>query len=251
MKKTTLLITSLFATVLLFTGFRSPSKNIKNGYDLIKAVYKKYNKLAARNITFQQETVFYKRDGSVARKQVWYEAMQAPGKLHIRMGEFDKGNGALYRDGKLYHIREGKVVKEKAEYNELMVLATDMYFRAPKATAKILEDLNFDLSKMHETTWKGRKVYVIGAEKGDTTSNQFWFDTENLYFVRMLNKKPHFLLDVYFDEHQKVGNAWMERKVIVKIGDKLYMTETYSQVKAHKSLDAAIFKPETFSKSKW
>ena len=128
MKSTTLTI----GLLVLLTSLHTQAQKINNGYDLIRAVHKKYSQTAPRNITFQQTTNFYKKDGSVGRTETWYEAIQAPGKLHIRMGNYDKGNGALYLDNQLYQIKEGKVVGQKEQYNELMVLATDMIFRKPK-----------------------------------------------------------------------------------------------------------------------
>jgi len=164
----------VFAPLLMLIQIVGYSQKIKNGYDLIKAVYKKYHNTAARNITFQQNTKFYKKDGSVGRTETWYEAIQAPGKLHIRMGDYEKGNGVLYLDNQLYRIKEGKVVSQKEQYNELMVLATDMLFRKPAETAKILKKLGFDLNKMHVAEHNSRKIYVVGRTAKDALkTNQF------------------------------------------------------------------------------
>ena len=243
---------SICASLLLLIQAVGYSQKIKNGYDLIKAVYNKYHHTAARNITFQQDTKFYNKDGSIARTQTWYEAIQAPGKLHIRMGDYDKGNGALYLDNQLYRIKEGKVVSQKEQYNELMVLATDMFFRKPEETAKIIEKLGFDLSKMHISEENSRKVYVVGSAKSDDLkTNQFWFDAERLYFTRMYLKKPNYTIEVKFGNHRKLGNGWMETTVTVLINDQLYMSEHYSKVKAQPTLNPDIFNPEKFGKANW
>ncbi|PYX34972.1 MAG: hypothetical protein DMG81_19205, partial [Acidobacteria bacterium] len=49
----------------------------------------------------------------------------------------------------------------------------------------MLRSEKFDITKFHEETWKGRAVFVVGAEQGDLKSPQFWVDKERLLFVRL------------------------------------------------------------------
>jgi hypothetical protein len=46
--------------------------------------------------------------------------------------------------------------------------------------------LNYDLSKFHADTWKGKPVYVIGADKDGDRVNQLWIDKEKLVAVRFI-----------------------------------------------------------------
>ena len=58
--------------------------------------------------------------------------------------------------------------------NLLLVLGFDVYKQPPETTLKIVQAEKIDIAKFHEETWDGRPVYVVGAEKGDLNSPQFW-----------------------------------------------------------------------------
>jgi hypothetical protein len=82
--------------------------------------------------------------------ETWYEALELPGKLK-------EANPLVH---------------------PLMVLGFDVYEAPVSETVRKLRGLNFDLSKLHQTTWRGRPTCVVGAEPGDTVSPQFWIDIE-------------------------------------------------------------------------
>jgi cyclase len=50
--------------------------------------------------------------------------------------------------------------------------------------ARRLKRLGFDLATVHDDSWEGRPVYVVGARAGDLRTRQFWVDKERLVFVR-------------------------------------------------------------------
>ena len=53
-------------------------------------------------------------------------------------------------------------------------------------TARRLDSLRIDLDKFRSDRLDRKRVYVIGAEKDDETSNQVWVDAEKLLLVRLI-----------------------------------------------------------------
>src|SRR2546425_7426706 len=79
-------------------------------------------------------------------------------------------------------------------------------------SAARLERLKFDLATVHEDTWQGRPVYVVGAKAGDLRARQFWVDRERLVFVRLLEpgqRDTSRTSDIRFNKYQPAGSAWL------------------------------------------
>jgi hypothetical protein len=71
----------------------------------------------------------------------------------------------------------------------LFVLGFDVYRQDPEATINVVRNEGYDLSKLREDLWDGKPVYVMGAEKGDLKSKQFWVAKDTLLFVREIEPR--------------------------------------------------------------
>lgn len=111
-----------------------------------------------------------------------------------------------------------------ATSHPLLLLGFDVYVQAIERTVSALRDEGFDLSTMREDTWQGRKVFVVGASLGDSTSKQFWVDADRLLFVLMLGPARPGRAgreEVRFDRYQPAEGGWLRRKLVLPgaIGD--------------------------------
>ena len=119
-----------------------------------------------------------------------------------------------------------------------------MYFYPLDQTLHILSDsLHYDLDRMHEDNWEGRPVYVIGADKGDTITNQLWVDQEKLFLVRMIRSGIGQQMDARFDAYKPFGMGFSETKCTFYLNGKLAQVETYHDCRADVYLDDRIFDP--------
>ena len=135
------------------------------------------------------------------------------------------------------------------------MLGFDIYFLSkPDATTK-LKDLKFDLSVMHEDTWQGRPVYVVGAKEGDLHSQQFWIDKKDLYFVRMLGpagKDGTLTQETQFNKYFQVkGGGWVSPEVVFMINGKPRTTEEYTEIRTDVPLDDKLFDPQYWKTAHW
>jgi hypothetical protein len=202
-----------------------------------------------RTLTFTQETTL--PDGRI---ETWYEALELPGKLRIDIAPLDSGKTLLFRNDSLYVFEQKMLKASQPLVHPLMVLGFDVYQAPVKETTQKLRGLKFDLSKLHQTTWRGRPTYVVGAEPGDTTSPQFWIDVEQLYFVRSLEpskKDPAVINETIFDKYLPLDGGWIETEVLFLANGKQQVKEEYSDPKANGKLDPAIFDPSSWKAPGW
>lgn len=158
---------------------------IASGSALVRAMRSRYADDWFHTVTFTQRTTISLPSGTQS-VQTWYEAARPPGELRIDIGNPSQGNGILFARDSVFTFASGRLVKADTGTNELLVLALDAYAQPPARTEAQLRRLGFDLERVHESTWHGRPVYVVGALAGDTTSKQFWVDRERLMLVRLI-----------------------------------------------------------------
>ena len=233
--------------LLLLLSVPALAAKVQNGEDVIAQMHKKYAKKWYQTLTFVQKTTFFNPDGTT-RVQMWYEALSVPGKLRIDFDPLDKGNGAIFSDGMQHAFRDGKLARSQATVHPLLVLGFDVYGQAPEKTIGQLKELGIDLSVLHENTWQGRPVYVVGAKAGDLRSAQFWIDKKNLYFVRLIQpvgKDKANIQETQFNKYQKAkGGGWIAPEVIFMVDGKQTLLEEYSDIRTGIALDKNLFLPE-------
>ena len=244
----------LFAFILFtvnYTIYGQQNKTaMKDGNDVIAAMYKMYegNKWY-KYFTFSQETHFYK-EGKEEKMETWHEAGSFPGKLLIKFNTKDSKDGVLFSDHKVTSFAEGKEPVTRPMIHELLVAAFDVYFLEPKQTAHIFDSLGYNLKLVREDIFNGRKVYVVGAEKNDSISKQFWIDKERLYLHRIIYSRRNSVSDCVFGGYEKINNYWVAKLITFKTDNKINTVEKYFDIKFPKTLSDSLFDPKNFNEVK-
>ncbi|HAF13474.1 MAG TPA: hypothetical protein DCK93_01680 [Blastocatellia bacterium] len=225
------------------------ASKIKTSEELIAAMRKKYAETWYKNTTFKQVTTDYEKDGS-KKVAVWQETISMPGRLRIDFDPVKDGNGILFANDNMYSFKNGRLESSRPLIHPLLLLAFDVYFLPVDQTVTKLKQLKFDLSTLHEDTWQGRPVYVVGAKPGDLHSPQFWIDQKQLYFVRMIRaigKDGALTSETQFNKYQRLGGGWISPEVIFMIDGKTTTTEAFSEMRANVALDDSLFDPQKWS----
>lgn len=203
-------------------------------------------------LIFTQKTTVTRRDGT-KNVSTWYESILAPDRLRIDFGDPSEGNGVMYTADSIYVVRAGKVERKSADGNPFLPFVIGVYTQPLERTLAQLEPLAIDMSRVRSDSWEGRPVYVVGArDRSDTTSAQFWVDSERLILLRMIlapsaeeggRGEP---LDIHLDDYVEVGGGWLATKVAMYAGGAARQTEEYSDWKA-----GVNFAPDFFVAEKW
>ncbi|HYM78245.1 MAG TPA: hypothetical protein VE377_19885 [Candidatus Dormibacteraeota bacterium] len=228
-------------------------QEIRNGEALLRAMHERYQASWYRTVTFVQKSTTYKPDGT-STAETWYEAALLPGKLRIDIGPASDGKGYVLVDGVVTIVKDNKVVGTRNSVNMLLVLGFDVYRQDAEATIKVVKGEGYDLAKLHEDTWEGKPVYVVGADKGDLKSKQFWVAKDTLLFVRVIEPSPGDatkLDDIRFIHYQPLAGAWIAAGVEVYSEGQKVFSEDYSDIQANVKLDPGTFDPAKFSTTHW
>jgi outer membrane lipoprotein-sorting protein len=215
------------------------------GEAIIRAMHDRYATTWYRTLTFTQKTT-RRSSADTMVIETWREKAMVPGKLRIDM-EAASGNLSVIFANDSTYIMRGDTVRRAPGTNYLLIIGFDVYRQPVDSTVAALSNHKppFPMTPVHEETWEGRPVYVIGAAAGDTTSAQMWIDKERLVFVRALfptgpdNPKTS---DTRFDNYVGMpGGGWLSERVEFYVDGQLRQREEYSDVHTDVDLSPSIF----------
>jgi hypothetical protein len=224
----------------------------RTGEDVIEAMHDRYVGKWYSTLTFKQKTSRLLPNGKW-NVQTWWEAMKLPGRLRIDFDPVRAGNGVLYARDSQFVIQNGRPLRGDPGINPLLLLGFDVYAAPSARTSARLRREGFDLTQVHETTFHGEPVIVVGARKGDYNRKQFWIDAEKLVFVRMLEPTPRDtskMQDIRYVNYERRGGGWIAPRVEIWTEGKLVFYEDYEDVNVGVDLDDALFIPSRWKTAK-
>ncbi len=235
----------LIASLALALGLAGPGP--RDGREVIRAMHDRY---AAwyHAIAFTQHNT---ATDSLGREthSTWREYAALPGRLRIDFLPADSGKGILFRSDTEYVYARDSLVRAVPLVHPLLLLGFDVYLQPAETTLAKLERLGFDLSIVHEETWQGRSVYVVGAAPGDRRRLQFWVDRERLVFVRLLQPgRPDSTrtAETRFEDYRVAGPGWLSARVVFLRDGKPVWLEEYVDIRTDLPLDPGLFDPLRF-----
>ena len=229
-----------------------PAPRFRTGQDVIGAMHDRYAGQWYSTLTFKQRTSRLLPSGKWS-VQTWWEAMKLPGRLRIDFDPVSAGNGVLYARDSQFVVQNGRALRGDPGINPLLLLGFDVYAAPVASTTARLRREGFDLTKVNETTFRGRPMIVVGAAKGDYDRKQFWVDAERLVFVRMLEPTPRDTTkfqDIRFVNYEPRGGGWIAPRVEIWSEGKLVFYEDYDDIRVDVPLDDALFVPSRWKTAK-
>lgn len=215
-----------------------------SGDQVVRAMHDRYADTWYKTLTFQQKTT-RRTPADTMVIETWYETAAVPGRLRIDIAP-RPGTSYIFANDSIYVTRKDSVLRRIAGRNPLLILGFDVYGQPAEKTLDVLHAEGFNTTPLHEDTWEGRPVYVVGAAKGDLHSKQFWVDKERLLFVRLLEPSrgdSTKMDDTRFDDYRPLGGGWISALVESYSGGKLVQKEEYSDIKADPPVPANWFTP--------
>jgi hypothetical protein len=223
----------------------------RSGQELVRQMHDRYAGKWYHNLTFVQTTTFPDRPA-----ETWYEAGTIPGKLRIDRAPLDSMNAFMYVGDSAIVFEGGERVSAREDRNLLMTLGFDVYRQSPDTTVAQLETQSVDLTRVREDSWNGTKVWVVGAAKGDSTTNQFWIEQKRLVFVRLIQSRknpsaPPSILDITFENYRPLAGGWVAPRCVIKVNGKEVQREEYRSIRADVKLQANLYDPTTYHGPTW
>ncbi len=219
------------------------------GAQVVRQMHAKYQGAWFTTTRFAQKTTNYDEHGK-ASAESWYERIQLPGKLRIDVGPAGDGNAMILSDGQMHTFKHGSKVDSHPVTSLALLLGFDVYQQSPDTTLAQLRREGVDTARMHEDSWQGRPVLVVGAEHDDLRSTQFWIDKERLLVLRIImpaRSDPQTPADIRFLDLRPQARGVIAARIDVYRGGRLVMSEEYSDIETDVPLDAAWFDPSRLS----
>lgn len=223
-------------------GARVPAPEpVATGLDVLRRAAAAFP-AAPQTVAFTQVNTVTLSSGNITQRQ--RVLVRAPGRMRVDFLPLASRNGALYVEGRAYTFAAGRRAAAQANYNPLLLLGFSLYRQQPEESRAALESLGVRTSLVREARWNGRPVWVIGAARGDTTSNQVWFDAERWVPLRVIQSEKvgtrTRVSDTRFLGHT-AAQPTIPRAMTVHRDGKLALQGTFEDVRVGVTVPAAAF----------
>jgi hypothetical protein len=113
-----------------------------------------------------------------------------------------------------------------------------------------LDSLSVDTELIRTDEWEGRPVYVVGANAGDTTSNQMWIDAERLVLLRFIQRgkgSPRPVVsDFRVGGYKEIEGYQIPTEFLVIRNGRPVFREQYANVRINEPLPPGAFNQATW-----
>jgi hypothetical protein len=233
-------------TVSLFASLLASASDT-TGEAIVRAMHARHAAHYPRTLAVVQKTTF--GNGTV---ETWYKTTALPGLMRIDIAPPTLGRTVLFRNDSVYTWDAGTLRGGQRAPYRMLTLLRDIFVRDPATTIASLRSSGFDLDQGHEATWEGRPVWVVGAAAGDSTSRQFWVDRERLVVVRFREPLPNGMpLDARMADYRRVGEAWIEHEVTIRVNGQLAQTDVHAEVTPGVALEGGLFETTDRKQPAW
>ena len=214
---------------------------------LLDAMQNRYRGKWFQEFAFKQQTIRYDQEGAARDTAMWYEAVSYPD--NFRIDQNPNGRFVIFRNDSSYRFDNYEFQRSAFEPQEFLLFKGGLYFRPINSVLNQLENYGYNTSIFREDMFNGRRSYVIGAEKGDLKTKQFWIDAENFYTVRRISGiSRDRTLDLQYSEHEEFNGGWVERTVIILVDGRKVQMEYYLEVDAETPIPKDVFNPKNPSR---
>jgi outer membrane lipoprotein-sorting protein len=237
------LATILAATVICAPASAAGQSSLASGEAVINAMHRQYADTWYKTVSFTESMM--RRTGADSVSETWDEVLLMPDRLRIDVRGANPKRAYIYNGDSLFVVR-GDSVTRLTQPNLLFLMGFSVYRQPVEQTLGELRALHFGMTPVHEDSWEGRSVFVIGAAKGDLRSRQLWIDRDRLLFLRALQPdgRDSAKTDDYrFDNYKHEPGGWISETVLELVDGKVVFHEEYRDVRINAQLDPAMFDP--------
>lgn len=213
---------------------------------LIRQMHSRYSGKWYKTLTFDQTNTFYTSDGKEQTSQ-WMQRLSVPGRLRIDFLPLSSKSGMLIQNNRVMTFDNGKRVDSRRAIQPVLTLTGDVYAIPATVTLRRLDSLGVNLDKFHQGSWDGRRVYVMGAERGDLESSQVWIDADRLVLLRFIQRDKRgdriTVTDTRVGGYRDVDGYSVASEFTSYRDGKVFFKEKYENVKVNQPIDPDLFDP--------
>jgi hypothetical protein len=213
---------------------------------LVRAMQARYGRRWFSTLTFVQQNTRSKAGGGQERSR-WAEYVSVPGKLRIEFLPWTMRSGVLYESGRVHTFDNGRRIDSRSQDNPLLLLTADIYALQIETAVARLQVSGIATRRFSEARWRGRPVYVMGAESGDLTSTQAWIDADRMVVVRWIERESArgraIITDTHFENYRTVSGYPVAHEIVVHRDERPFWRAVYTNVRVNVALSPSLFNP--------
>jgi hypothetical protein len=237
--------------IAMVFSFSSCQKAPENGTELLQMMHDEWRDDAVTKLFFDQETTYF-TDGSPAEQQEWKLAMQSPGNLHIRVGDFESGNGMLFTNDSVFFYRMNFPLRAEKKAHYLMTLCFYVHQQEVSKTVEELLGDKFDLSHVKEADWNGKAAYYVGAsDSSDVPSSYFVVDKEKLVVLQTVRYNDGFKYSVNVEGYKEIEGKYIPTELTFMRDGQKTMIEKFHNFRFPETIDSDVFNSNRFRFARW
>jgi hypothetical protein len=206
----------------------------------------RYGRRWFSTLTFVQQNTRSRAGGGQERTR-WAQYVSVPGKLRIEFLPWTTRSGVLYESGRVHTFDNGRRIDSRQQDNALLLLTADIYALPIETALAQLQESGIATRRFSEARWRGRRVYVIGAESGNMTSTQAWIDADRMIVVRWLERESvrgrAIITDTHFENYRTVSGYPVAHEIVVHRDGRPFWRAAYTNVRVNVALSPSLFNP--------
>jgi hypothetical protein len=231
---------------------RAPAPgSISSARELIEEMHDRYAGKWYSTLRFEQANTFYTSSGR-EEKSRWVENLSVPGKLRIDFEPLSSKSGMLILNNRVTTFDNGRRQETRRSIQPILTLTADVYAIPAAVTMRRLDSLRIDLGKFRADRLDRKRVYVIGAEKDDETSNQVWIDAEKMLLVRLIQTDTRggrsITTDTRVGGYKEIDGYQVATEFLSLRDGKPYFKEEYENIRVNETIPPALFDPTRWAR---
>ena len=219
---------------------RMPAGFPRNGLEVIGGMRWAHPSRELRSLAFAVTTRDAADSTAVGHARVY---ASLPGKLHVEELPSNR-SGYVRNRQRLAVFERGRRVSTANRVDLSALLAYDVFAQSIDTTIIWLDSARVRFGLVRRDELDGRRVFVVGAEEGDSTSAQFWVDVERWRVLRVIQRdarKPAEILDLRFTDFTDLLDVPVPTQIRVYREGRLIEEQEFSNFVVNPSLPSRAF----------
>lgn len=214
----------------------------ENGLEVIGWMRHAHPSRELKTLSYALRLTEYARDSQmVSRAQGFAEL---PGRFRMSLLPTTLRSGLVRDRQRLAVFEGGRRLSSASSVDLVALLAFDVFAEPIDITIMWLDSARMRFGLLRAGDFGGRRVWVVGAEEGDTLSTQFWVDAVEWRVLRIIQRdplSPGELVDVRFSEYADLLDVPVPRRIDTYRGGKLAQRQEISELSANPVLPSRTF----------
>jgi hypothetical protein len=216
------------------------SSTPNTGLEVIGWMRRAHPSRALRSLTFDITTIEYRGERQVERESRAYVSL--PGRLRVDVLPTSTRAGYVRDRHRLSVFSRGRRVSTSNRVDLATLLVYDVFAQSIDTTIMWLDSARIRYGLLRRDYWYGRPVWVVGAERGDHTSPQFWVDAERWRVVRVIQRDArNRVVDARFAEYTELLDVPVPQRIVLYVGGELVQEQRMINLAVNPALPSRAF----------